>query len=68
MLYYTQEVREMKQKYNRHSIKYRINHFINATTYEDVKRARALIFAAIGEVATCALILFIIFILPSLFH
>ena len=68
MLYYSQEVREMKAKRNRYSIRYRIFHWFNTLTLKDVKRASKYIFSTFGELLTILFLLFVIFILPSFFH
>lgn len=58
----------MKTKYNRRSWKYRIFHWFNTLTFNDVRRAKSFIFAAIGELLTVLLLFFVIFILPSFFY
>ena len=58
----------MKVKHNRRSFKYRIFHWFNTLTFNDVRRAKRFIFAAIDELLTVLLLLFVIFILPSFFY
>lgn len=66
MLYYTQEVREMKR--TRKSIRYRVNHYFNTLTYEDIKGLRANLFSIISEVLLGIAILILLFVAPALFH
>lgn len=58
----------MKAKYNRRSIQYRIFHWFNTLTFNDIRRAKNHIFLAIGEFLTVLLFFFVIFILPFFFR
>ena len=65
MLYYIQEVREMKR--TRNSIKYRIFHWFNTLSYNDFIHVKNIIVYWVVEILTILLLFFFIFIIPHLF-
>ena len=65
MLYYTQEVREMKR--TRNSIKYRIFHWFNTLTRDDFVRVKNIVTYWSVEILTALLLFSVIFIIPHLF-
>ena len=54
-------------KYNRKSIRYRVTHWLNGITMNDIKRVKSAVLSTTGEIMTVLLMLFCMFILPHIF-